>query len=117
MDEIETEVLDVGLKQDAKGRRILPEREWMRVLDEYDRSGMTQKAFARREGINFHTLVAWLGRRRKAVTGDDNKPVRFEELELRRGSPSQLEIHLADGVVLKGSSPEGLAELYSALGR
>ncbi len=72
METIETEVLDGGEKQDAKGRRILPEQEWMRVLDEYDRSGMTQKAFARREGINLHTLVAWLGRRRKGARGADN---------------------------------------------
>jgi len=117
MDAIETEVLDGGVKQDAKGRRILPEQEWMRVLDEYDRSGMTQKAFARREGINLHTLVAWLGRRRKGARGADNKPARFHEVDLRSAVPGQLEIHLADGVVLKGSSPEGLAALYSALGR
>ncbi len=64
METIETEVLDGGVKQDASGRRILPGHEWRRVLDEYDSSGLTQKAFARREGINLHTFVAWLGRRR-----------------------------------------------------
>ena len=117
MEAIETEVLDGGVKQDAKGRRVLPEHEWMRVLDEYDRSGMTQKAFARREGINLHTLVAWLGRRRKAERRDDNKPVRFQEVDLGGTSPGRLEIQLSDGVVLRGRSPEALAALFSALRR
>lgn len=52
-------------KRDAKGRRILPGHEWKRLLAEYERSDLTQEAFARREGLNVHTLVAWLGRIRK----------------------------------------------------
>lgn len=80
MEAIDAEVLDSG-KRDAKGRQVLPELEWERLLDEYDRSGLTQKAFARREGVNVHTLVARLGRRRKkAVTDGQNQPVRFQEV-------------------------------------
>lgn len=117
MEAIEAEVLDSG-KRDASGRRVLPEHEWMRILDEYERSGLTQKAFARREGLNVHTLVAWIGRRRKRLAGDgQNMPVRFQEMSLRQPATSALEVHLPDGLVLKGSSPRDLAALVLALGR
>ncbi len=115
MEAIEAELLDEGARRDAKGRRVLPEHEWKRLLEEYDRSGLTQKAFARREGINVHTLVAWLGRRRKAAGRASNKPVRFQELSLSPRAAASLEVHLPDGLVLKGGSPGELAELVLAL--
>lgn len=115
MEAIEAEVLDGG-KRDGRGRKMLPEHEWKRLLKEYDKSGLTQKAFARREGINVNTLVAWLGRRRKKMAGDQtNKPVRFQELALSAGSSPALEVHLPGGLVLKGGTPKDLAELVLAL--
>ena len=96
-----------------------PEHEWNRLLDEYEKSGLTQKAFARREGLNVHTLVAWIGRRRKksVAARQPNKPVRFRELSLSPAAASPLEVHLPDGLVLKGGSPRDLATLVRALGR
>jgi transposase-like protein len=112
MEAIEAEVLDGG-KRDGRGRRMLPEREWKRLLDEYEKSGLTQKAFARREGINVHTFVAWLGRHRKAAR---NLPaVRFREVSLAPAAVAPLEVQLPDGVVVRGSSPQALAELIRAL--
>ena len=35
------------------------------MLALYAGSGLTQAEFCRRDGINYHTFVAWLGRRRK----------------------------------------------------
>ena len=117
MEANDAEVLDSGTR-DAKGRCVRPEQERARLLDEYDKSGLTQKAFARREGINVHTLVAWLGRRRKRAAADrPNKPVRFQEVSLRSSAASVLEVHLPEGLVLKGSSPQDLAALVLALGR
>ncbi len=116
MESIEAEVWDEGAKRDGKGRRVLPEHEWSRLLKEYDSSGLTQKAFARREGINVNTLVAWLGRRRKRTLVDQgNKPVRFQELSLSPKASPGLEVHWPDGLVLKGGSPADLAELVRAL--
>lgn len=78
MEAIEAEVLESG-RRDTKGRRMLGEHEWNRLLDEYEKSGLTQKKFARREGLSVHTLVAWIGRRRKGfvAAGEPNKPIRF----------------------------------------
>ncbi len=117
MEAIEAEVLDSG-RRDTRGRRVVSEQEWNQRLEEYDKSGLTQKAFARREGINVHTLVAWLGRRRKrAAVGRQAQPVRFRELSLSSSSPSLLEVHLPEGLILKGSSPQDLATLVLALKR
>jgi hypothetical protein len=116
MEAIEAEVLDSG-RRDTKGRWMLGEHEWNRLLDEYEKSGLTQKAFARREGLSVHTLVAWIGRRRKksVAVGEPNKPVRFRELSLPSAAASTLEVHLPDGLVLKGGSPRDLAALVMAL--
>ena len=119
MEAIEAEVLDNGGKNDARGRRVLPAHEWSRLLNEYDQSGLTQRAFARREGINLHTLVAQLGRRRREARscGQQIKAVRFQEVALAPRTSSGLEVHLPDGLVLKGSSPGDLAALALELRR
>jgi transposase-like protein len=78
MEAIEAEVLESG-RRDTKGRRMLPEDGRKRLVDEYEKSGLTQKEFARLEGLSVHTLVAWIGRRRKGfvAAGEPNKPIRF----------------------------------------
>lgn len=112
MEAIEAEVLDDG-KRDGRGRQMLPEREWKRLVAEYEKSGLTQKAFARREGINVHTFVAWLGRERKAAMRVP--AVRFREVSLAPAAAAALEVQLPDGMVVRGSSPQALAELVRAL--
>lgn len=114
MEAIEAEVLDGG-KRDGRGRKMLPEREWKRLIFEYGKSGLTQKAFARREGINVHTFVAWLGRHRKALGTKSDLPVQFREVSLPVGRTAALEVQLPDGLVVRGSSPQALAELIRAL--
>ena len=50
--------------RDAKGRRKFGKAERERLLSEYDASGLTQAAFARREGIKYMAFVTWLQHRR-----------------------------------------------------
>jgi transposase-like protein len=114
MEAIEAEILDGG-KRDGRGRKVLPTSEWKRLLAEYEKSGLTQKAFARREGINVHTFVAWLGRHRKAFRAKTDLPVQFREVSLPAAAIGPLEVQLPDGVVVRGSSPRALAELIRAL--
>ena len=56
------EVVETGARHDGRGRRLESALERERLLERYDASGLTQRAFAQREGINYHTFVAWLGR-------------------------------------------------------
>lgn len=65
MESNSVEVWDEGQKRDGRGRQIFNQAERERLLDRYDKSGQTQRAFAEREGINYTTFVGWLSRRRK----------------------------------------------------
>ena len=111
MDSIEAEVLTESGKRDGKGRRIIGKEEQERLLCLYDESGLTQREFCRREGINYHTFVAWLGRRRK-VGGSDGVPG-FHQISLvaDHHAVNQLEVVLPDGTALRGSGAGELAEL------
>ena len=85
------------------------------LLAAYDASDLTQKAFARREGINFHTFVEWLQRRRRP--GGDKRPIRFQELCLPTAAKSDatFEVSLPGGVIVRGDRVASVVELVRAL--
>ena len=115
METIRTEIVDDKQKQDRRGRRIVAPERREELLAAYETSGLTQSAFARREGINFHTFVAWLGERRKAEIAAP--AVRFREVclpPISRGEAT-LEVMLPGGLTVRGSSATAVAELVRAL--
>lgn len=113
---MEVELLDTGSKRDIRGRRIESAAERDRLLAAYDGSGLTQKAFAAREGIVYSTFVSWLKQRRQQRTGEASKSATvFHEVMLSSGSMSPLEVCLPDGTVLRGSDAHSLAALVKAL--
>ena len=69
-------------------------------------SGMTQRAFVQREGINYHTLATWLRKKRmETEKAEERPPQRFLEL---KGPPMigfGLEVVLPSGLVVRGSQP------------
>ena len=85
------------------------------LLAAYDTSALTQRAFARREGINFHTFVEWLQRRRRTVGA--KRPPRFQELSLPFApkSAGPLEVTLPGGVSVRGDNVASVLELVRAL--
>lgn len=54
----------IRTKQDERGRRITPAAEREELVRAYRESGLTQKAFADREGIKYPTFVSWLQARK-----------------------------------------------------
>ena len=118
MDTVESEP-EVLEKRILRRRRMLPEAEWERLLAAYEKSGLTQRAFAQQEGVSFHTFVGRLSRRRRMGGGSPAKPVgmQFQELSLAPAFTSVLEVQSPDGWVLKGDSPRDLAELINVLRR
>jgi len=72
MELIETEWVDDGGKRDVRGRRIVKAEERERLIAAHESSGLTQKAFCEREGINKHTFISWLGKKR-AVRGESGQ--------------------------------------------
>ena len=114
----ETELIPVDSKSDKRGRRIVSAQERARLIESYHQSGLTQEAFARREGIKYTTLVGWLYKNRKKPNKHaDSKGVHFTELTLPAGNRvDSLEVCLPSGLVIRGSSARKMAELIRLLG-
>jgi transposase-like protein len=53
------------LVQDTLGRVRTPREKRERILDEYERSGMSGAAFAALVGVKYPTLTSWIQQRRK----------------------------------------------------
>ena len=128
MEAAEVELVETGAKRDVRGRVIESEAEKARLLAEYDRSGLTQRAFAQREAIRYNTFIWWLKQRRDRGQGAKLKrsapaPMRFEEYRLSARSsspespppPSPLEVCLPDGTIVRGGSSIELIALAKAL--
>jgi transposase-like protein len=120
------EVVDDGRRPDRLGRVRTPRRRREELLAEYDRSGLSQAAFARRAGVRYPTFAHWVQKRRRradlgAATSAATTP-RFVELRLPGTPPvppspiaAELSVTLPDGVVLRGAEPSALAALARAL--
>ncbi|OYU99211.1 MAG: hypothetical protein CFE26_26095 [Verrucomicrobiales bacterium VVV1] len=108
--------MDDKQRRDARGRRIAGRERQEELLRAYDQSDLSQREFARREGVNFHTVVEWLQRRRRSA--GEKPPARFQELSLpftlkTSGvvAAAALEVQLADGTTIRGSNVEEIAQL------
>lgn len=123
----ETELIETGEQRDALGRRRTPLGRRAELLEAYRQSGLTQKAFARREGITYTTFCCWAQAERKkgklpvAPAGGRRRrtpampPVRFVEAALAPMPAAALEVRLPDGTLLRGGSALELAKLVQAL--
>lgn len=115
-----TEIIEEKNKRDARGRKIIEGARREELLASYEQSGLTQKAFSRREGINYHTFIAWLQhRRRRAGVDTAGAPaLRFEEVQLGESVDlAGLEVTLPEGMVIRGQDVQKVAALVKALGR
>ena len=125
----EPELVETGEKHDALGRRRTPAERRAELLAAYRASGLTQSAFARREGIRYSTFCTWAQAERRsgglppAPAGRKRRrrveapAVRFAEVRLS-GLPAPvpgLEVRLPDGMLLRGGSAVDLAALVRAL--
>ena len=126
----ETELVETGEKHDTLGRRRTPAERRAELLAAYRQSGLTQSAFARREGIRYSTFCTWAQAERRAGKlpvappgGKRRRPagaptaVRFAEVRLPAvAAPTPgLEVRLPDGTLLRGGRAVELAALVRAL--
>jgi len=118
MEILRTEVIEDGAKRDRRGRRILPPEQIEALVREYRASGLTQAAFARREGLKYPMFAGWVNARRvQAGRASGGSAVRFAQLQLPTGltAPTELSVALPDGVIVRGSEVRALAALVRAL--
>lgn len=111
----EVETLELA-KQDGRGRRLAAAAEREKLLVAYQASGLTQREFAAREGINVFTLASWLRQKRLAAAKSTGALAqRFVEVGGPRMNGFSLEVVLGDGVVARGSDGAQLAALVRGL--
>jgi len=96
-------------KEDGGGRRLADERERKRLLTAFDASGLTQRAFAEEEGINYFTLAGWLRKRRleagRPAESASAKMPAFVEVSLPRAGLA-VEIVMPDGLIVRAGRIE-----------
>lgn len=110
-----TELVETGEKRDRLGRTITPVARRTELVAAWRASGMTQAAFAQREGVRYTTFVSWVQEEGRKP-GPRPAPVRFAEVRLPAVLPATgLEVRLPDGTVLRGGNAADLAKLVRAL--
>ncbi len=110
------ELIETGDKVDTKGRKIADKARRAEVVADYAKSGLTQAAYAKANGINLNTLVYWLMLSRRSQAAPAKPPVRFAELRLG-GPTATLEVALPNGIVIRGGEVAQIAAMIKALGR
>lgn len=119
------EVMEEAGRRDRIGRLSIPEQRREELLSQYNDSGMTQAAFARRAGVRYPTFAHWVQQARKkgvrrADAGRAADAARFVEVSagLQRRAPastSELSVALPGGLVARGADAGALSMLVRAL--
>jgi len=96
--------------------------EWVRVAEEYEASGLTQREFAERRGITLSTLQSWVYRRRRQEGAPLAQPVRLLPVQVTAApvmsGSSTLEVLTASGERVSfavGTDVQYVARLVAAL--
>ena len=118
---VTTELVETGEQRDRIGRKITPAARRAELVGAWRESGLTQAAFARREGVTYSSFAAWVqaARRSEARAPKLKIPaLQFAEVRLPRPLPAAalpLAVRLPDGTVLRGTHAAELATLVRAL--
>lgn len=86
-----TETGESILKTDTKGRVRTPPERREKLLDEFERSGLSGAKFAELAGIKYQTFAAWVAQRRKQrglpqAPTEGTNPVRWLEAVVHEAS-------------------------------
>jgi hypothetical protein len=99
------------------------ELEWVRVAEEFEASGLTQREFAEQRGLVLSTLQSWIYRRRRQVSRAGTEPVRLLPVQVSAASSSAgslIEVLTSSGARVRfavGTDVEYLARLMAAVSR
>ena len=121
MEAIAAELIDTGDRRDVRGRRRMPAAQRAEYVRAYHQSGMTQAAFAKREGLRYSTFAHWVQKalRAAADSADQRHRVQFAQVQWPAAgpamSPTSMEVRLPDGMILRGENAAELAQLVRAL--
>lgn len=111
------EVIDDGQRRDRRGRVSWPAQRREQLLDEYERSGLSQAAFARQAGVKYPTFAHWVQERRREAAGQPGPTTDVAPRFVELGVPAAgtLSVSMPDGLVVSGTDPRALAGLVQLL--
>lgn len=115
---VTTELVETGETRDRLGRKITPWERREELVAAWRQSGLTQAAFARREGVQYSTFASWVqeARRHGGSAAPQAAKVRFAEAHVPGvASTPKVEVHLSDGTVVRGTSAREVAMVVQAL--
>jgi hypothetical protein len=116
MGAITAELVDSGETRDRRGRRITRAQRRAELVTEFNSSGLTMAAFARREGIKYATFAGWVAAQRAEPA---KSPIKFTEVKLASlpapKDDAPLEVRLPDGTMVRGGKVGDLVTLLKAL--
>jgi transposase-like protein len=110
-----TELMDTGERRDTLGRVVMPKERRLELVSAWQTSGLTQAAFAKREGVRYSTFAHWVQQATKQAPAARKAPVKFAEVALPAALAPALEVRLPDGTLLRGGNAADLAKLVRAL--
>ncbi|WP_163993031.1 IS66 family insertion sequence element accessory protein TnpA [Pyxidicoccus caerfyrddinensis] len=86
--------------------------EWLRVAEEFEASGLTQREFAGRRGLRLSTLQSWVYRRRRKESAEAQPAVRLPQQVIRApaSGAAPLKLALGGGVQVRFSPELGRLE-------
>lgn len=96
---------------------------WIRVAEQFEASGQTQREFAQQQKLPLSTLQSWVYRRRRQEAGTQSPAVRLLPVELSSSlgaASSCVEVRTRSGARLSvepGTDVEYVARLVAALER
>jgi hypothetical protein len=109
--------MDISANQPARGRVATNETQRVAFLAAFESSGLTQKAFAQREGINYHTFVSWLVQQRRAAKTASARGTPIPSGQMTDTNSGRLEVSLPGEIVVRGDNPFSVASLVHSLRR
>ena len=96
--------------------------QWIRVAEQFEASGQTQREFAQQQALPLSTLQSWVYRRRRQEAGAQASAVRLLPVELNsvpsREALGWVEVRTRSGArvsVEPGTDVEYVARLVAAL--
>jgi len=105
---------DLVLKSDRLGRVQTPRERRLAILEEFDRSGMTGRAFAKHYGLKYQTFAAWLAKRRKHAHTSQVERVNLVEAVMEGGLECPLSTSAGVRVELPGGASVEMADKRQA---
>jgi hypothetical protein len=97
--------------------------QWVRIAEQFEHSGLTQKQFAQQQGLPLSTVQSWIYRRRRQESAPSAPPVRLLPVEVSApavSSAGKVEVLTARGVRVSfalGTDVSYVARLVAALER